>query len=71
MSKALLDGSPVKTKFGAAISMSDSELLNVAMSPDSKIGVFLKPDEMGYKRRLIANVSLGGYLAAAYVRYVL
>jgi hypothetical protein len=26
---------------------------------------------MGYKRRLIANVPLGGYIAAAYVRYLI
>lgn len=71
-SSALLDDEQVKTKFGAAISLSDSELLKHAFlehDDSNKIGVFLKPDEPGYKRRLIANVSLGPYLVAAYIRY--
>lgn len=71
-SAAKLDGEVVKTKFGAALSLSDDELLKHAylQHPTSFIiGVFLKPDEPGYKRRLIANVSLGPYLVAAYMRY--
>lgn len=71
-STATLDGEVVKTKFGAALSLSDDELLQHAylQHPSSlTIGVFLKPDEPGYKRRLIANVSLGPYLVAAYMRY--
>lgn len=70
--KATLDGELVKTKFGAALSLSDGELLEHAylQHPSSNIiGVFLKPDEPGYKRRLIANVSLGPYLVASYIRY--
>lgn len=71
-SQATLDGEIVKTKFGAAISLSDDELLKHAYllhESSSVIGVFLKPDEPGYKRRLIANVSLGPYLVASYIRY--
>lgn len=71
-SKATLDGELVKTKFGAALSLSDDELLQHAYlnhETSSIIGVFLKPDEPGYKRRLIANVSLGPYLLASYIRY--
>jgi hypothetical protein len=71
-SEATLDGELVKTKFGAAISLSDDELLKHAFlmhESSSIIGVFLKPDEPGYKRRLIANVSLGPYLVASYIRY--
>lgn len=44
LSKALLDGSPVKTKFGAALSLTDKQLLDIARAPSSVIGVFLKPD---------------------------
>ena len=71
-SKATLDGELVKTKFGAALSLTDDELLEHAylQHPSANvIGVFLKPDEPGYKRRLIANVSLGPYLIASYIRY--
>lgn len=73
-SHAMLDDELVKTKFGAALSLSDSELLQHAFLENEKsntIGVFLKPDEPGYKKRLIANVSLGPYLVAAYIRYYL
>lgn len=74
-SVALLDSEPVKTKFGAALSLSDQELLRLTLNPspgvESDIGVFVKPDEMGYKRRLIANLPLGAYITAAYVRYLL
>lgn len=73
-SEALLDDELVRTKFGAAISLSNDTLLEHAyLNHESafKIGVFLKPDEPGYKRRLIANVTLGAYLLASYIRYYL
>jgi hypothetical protein len=75
-SKLLLDGELVRTKFGAALSLTDDELWDLVQAtqePERKdmIGVFLKPDEGGYKRRLIANVPLGGYIVASYVRYVI
>jgi hypothetical protein len=71
------DGEQVRTKFGAAVSLSDSQLLDMVFRPyetagyNPDIGVFIKPDEKGYKRRLIANVPLGQYILAAYIRYVL
>lgn len=77
-SKLIINGELVKTKFGAAVSRPldyfyDSVLAAVrhAHSPFSQIGVFIKPDEKGYKRRLIANVPLGGYILAAYIRYLI
>lgn len=72
--KATLDGERVKTKFSAALSISDAELLEHAYLKkveEFEIGVFIKPDEMGFKRRLIANVSLGPYIMASYIRYVI
>lgn len=69
---AYLDGVKVKTKFSAALSLTDDELLRHAFlekEEEFEIGVFLKPDEMGFKRRLIANVSLGPYILASYIRY--
>lgn len=65
------DGKRVKTKTAAAISLTDEELLDAVYNPfsqstklagmtyDPSIGVFMKPDERGFKRRLIANVPLG------------
>lgn len=70
-SRAILNGEKVKTKFGAAISIPDADLMDMVFRPDTKIGVFIKPDEVGYKRRLIANISLGGYVIAAYIRHLL
>lgn len=77
-SKLTVDGETVKTKFGAAVSLSDDEidkLIDEAVSSNhnkkSLIGVFIKPDEKGYKRRLIANVPLGGYIIASYIRYLI
>lgn len=69
-SKLYLGKTKIKTKFGAAVSLSDEELLDIVHSKQD-IKIFIKPDEVGYKKRLIANVSLGGYIIAAYVRYVL
>lgn len=75
LSSAMLDGKLVRTKFGAAVSLSDERLLQLVFDPapgkESDIGIFLKPDEMGYKRRLIANLPLGAYITAAYVRFLL
>lgn len=77
-SKLTMDGEIVKTKLGAAVSNSDNELLHYVFDINdnhlkdfSKIGVFIKPDEKGYKRRLIANLPLGGYIIAAYIRYLI
>lgn len=77
-SKLTVDGDTVKTKFGAAVSLTNVEidlLLEQAISgrlnQKSLIGVFIKPDEKGYKRRLIANVPLGGYIIASYIRYLI
>lgn len=72
--KAELDGEVVRTKFSAALSISDEELLRHAFlmkEEELEIGVFLKPDEAGFKRRLIANVSLGPYILASYIRYMI
>lgn len=76
-SKLVLDGAYVKTKFGAATSLSNSELDELVHKatvnihkPESTIGVFIKPDEKGFKRRLIANVPLGGYILASYIRFL-
>lgn len=72
-----LNGEKVKTKLGAAVSLSDDKLLNLVFNtwrvydPTNTIKIFIKPDEKGYKRRLIANVQLGFYIVAAYIRYVL
>lgn len=73
-SLATLDDELVKTKFGAALSLSDERLLQLVESPtlqEEEIGVFIKPDEPGYKRRLIANLPLGAYITAAYIKYIL
>jgi len=63
-------GEKVKTKFGVAMSLSDKELFEQVYDVEQDIRIFIKPDEKGYKRRLIANVSLGQYIVAAYFRYV-
>lgn len=75
-SKLMLGDKLVRTKLGAALSLSDEELLGMVASiqqppEDQMIGVFLKGDEKGFKRRLIANVPLGAYIVASYVRYCL
>lgn len=75
-SRLMLGDEKVKTKFGAAVSLSDQELLDMVHSvanppDDQQISVFVKPDEAGYKRRLIANVPLGGYIVCSYIRYLL
>lgn len=77
-SKLMLEDEIIKTKLGAAVTLSDAELLNHVFninknhrSIKSKIGVFIKPDEKGYKRRLIANLPLGAYIIAAYMRYLI
>lgn len=73
-SKLMLDNNVIKTKFGAAVSLSDKELWAIVLAAlDGKqpIGVFVKGDEASFKRRLIANVPLGGYIIAAYIRYLI
>lgn len=75
-SELLLGDKVVRTKLGAAVSLTDEQILGhvraVRDPPrEEEIGVFMKPDEKGYKRRLIANVPLGGYIVAAYIRYVI
>lgn len=72
-SKLYLGDEKVKTKFGAALSLSDDELLSlISFDKDrDSIKIFIKPDEAGYKRRLIANVPLGAYIVASYVRYII
>lgn len=73
-SRAVVDGKIIKTKFGAAVSLDDDELLDIAYLRNEReyeIGVFIKPDEIGFKRRLIANVSLGPYILASYIRYLI
>lgn len=73
-SKLLLGDEPINTKFGAAVSLSDTELDDIveqARKGQQPIGVFVKGDEASFKRRLIANVPLGGYIIASYVRYLL
>lgn len=75
ISKLLLNGEKVKTKFGAALSLTPNELLASvihALNPKTtNIDIFVKQDERGFKRRLIANMDLGSYLVAAYIRYLL
>lgn len=74
-SKLLLDEEKIKTKFGAALSLTTNELLQAVLhsvSPNSvNIDIFVKADERGFKRRLIANMDLGSYLVAGYIRYLL
>lgn len=73
-SSLYLDGKPLKTKFGAAVSRTPLELVDLvrkAVDANVDMKVFIKQDEKGTKRRLIANPSLGGYLLAAYIRYLL
>lgn len=73
-SKLMLNDETVKTKFGAAVSLSDDELWQLvldAIQGKQPIGVFVKGDEASFKRRLIANVPLGGYIIAAYIRYLI
>lgn len=77
-STLVVDGETVKTKFGAAVTLTDEQIdrliieaVNGNQSPESLIGIFIKPDEKGYKRRLIANVPLGGYIIASYIRYLI
>lgn len=75
LSRMTLNGKKVRTKFGAAMSLTTAELLQCvlhALNPRShNIDIFIKPDERGFKRRLIANMDLGSYLVAAYIRYLL
>lgn len=75
VSKLLLNGEKVRSKFGAALSLTPTELLaSVIHSLNPKvvnIDIFVKQDERGYKRRLIANMDLGSYLIAAYIRYLI
>lgn len=75
VSKLLLNGEKVKSKFGAALSLTPFELAGCvihALNPKScNIDIFIKPDERGFKRRLIANMDLGSYLIAAYIRYLI
>lgn len=76
-SKMTLNGDLIKTKLGAAASLSDEEILNLVYNStkinklDNLIGVFIKPDEKYEKRRLIANLPLGIYIVFYYFRYVL
>lgn len=71
-SKLLLDGDRIKTKFGAAVSLPDNELLDIAHArPGLDLPIFIKPDEKGIKKRLIASVNLSGYIKAAYIRYLI
>lgn len=74
-SKLYLGDKQIKTKFAAAVSLTTEELLACvihAVNPKSKnISIFIKPDERGFKRRLIANMDLGSYLIAAYIRYLI
>lgn len=73
-SKLMLDDELIKTKFAAAVSLTDAELWQLvidAINGHQPIGVFVKGDEASFKRRLIANVPLGGYIIAAYVRYLI
>lgn len=67
-----LDGETIKTKFAAAVSLPDDELLKIAYAKAGvDMPVFIKPDEKGVKKRLITSVNLSGYLKAAYVRYLI
>lgn len=71
-SKLLLDGERIKTKFGAAVSLPDNELLDIAHARAGvDMPIFIKPDEKGIKKRLIASVNLSGYIKAAYIRYLI
>lgn len=74
-STLFLDKKKVNTKFGAAVSLNHQELMATiihALNPKTaNIDIFIKQDERGFKRRLIANMDLGSYLIAAYIRYLL
>lgn len=75
VSKLVLDGQKVGTKFGAAVSLTSQELIDQvlhSLNPKvANIDIFIKPDERGFKRRLIANMDMGSYLIAAYIRYLI
>lgn len=75
VSKLILNGQKVRSKFGAALSLTPNELLASvihALNPKIvNIDIFIKQDERGFKRRLIANMDLGSYLIAAYIRYLI
>lgn len=75
VSRLKLDDKIVKTKFGAALSLNLDQLIACVLHAIDKksinIDIFVKPDERGFKRRLIANMDLGSYLIAAYVRYLI
>lgn len=74
-SSLMLGDKKIRTKFGAAVSLTPQQLLACvlhAIDPHSvNIDIFLKQDERGFKRRIIANMDLGSYLIAAYIRYLL
>lgn len=75
VSKLLLNGEKVRSKFAAALSLTPTELLGCvlhSLNPKvTNIDIFIKQDERGFKRRLIANMDLGSYLVAAYIRYLI
>jgi hypothetical protein len=76
-SKLMLNDELIKTKMGAAVSLTDAELRSLVYNSykitesNNLIGVFIKPDEKYEKRRLIANLPLGIYIVFSYIRYVL
>lgn len=75
-SKLFLGDELVRTKLGAASSLTAGEKLTLAKRAvlgydDQGITVFPKFDEASFKTRLIANVQLGGYWLAAYIRYLI
>lgn len=74
-SRLFLDGKKVRSKFGAALSMDPKQLmlevLNSIKPDTNNMQIFTKPDEKGFKRRLISNLDLGSYLIASYIRYLI
>lgn len=70
LSKLVVEGERVKTKFGAALSLTDTELVKaVARDKIHKEGLraFVKPDEKGPKGRYIVSASLGLYIKQKYL----
>lgn len=75
LSKLKLHNELIKSKFGVAVSLTDSELIKIAYERPGydkiDLPIFIKPDEKGIKKRLITSVTMSGYLKAAYIRYLI
>lgn len=62
-----LDDRPIKTKFGLATSLTDEQLIHLYENSKPEINIFVKADEKGFKKRLIANVPFKTYIVTSYI----